>query len=71
MSPRDAHRTGSADDRTTCRTCAHYGVSWDAERPHACRAFGFKSQALPSRVVEDSSGDRCGLFESRAAAPRL
>jgi hypothetical protein len=42
-----------------CRNCKHYFVTWDKRRPHGCRAMGFKSRELPSRLVLKISGSAC------------
>lgn len=56
-----------APPRPNCSTCRHYFVTWEAERPRGCRAYGFKCLAWPSAVVERESGRPCGLFEPREA----
>jgi hypothetical protein len=48
-----------------CMKCRHYYVSWDPNAPRGCRAFGFKSQAMPSQVVLASSGKPCMNFEAK------
>ncbi len=48
--------------------CRHFYVTWDRDHPRGCRAYGFKSQALPSAVVLQESGIPCKLFEGRPAA---
>ncbi|WP_084554140.1 hypothetical protein [Desulfopila aestuarii] len=45
-----------------CRNCKNYFITYDRAKPHGCRALGFKSQRLPSRVVFESSGIACQLF---------
>jgi len=60
--------------RPDCLHCGHYFVTWEASRPRGCRAYGFKSEALPSAVVLESSGEPCQLFERRPGKqppPRL
>jgi hypothetical protein len=46
-------------DAIVCRNCKHYFVSWDKHSPHGCRAIGFKSRQLPSRLVHKISGSTC------------
>jgi len=48
--------------KVNCIRCTHYFVTWEPGRPHGCRAYGFKSQAIPSQVVRQSSGAECQLF---------
>jgi len=50
-----------------CRTCAHYFVTYEPTHPHGCRAFDFKSQLWPARVVTQSSGEACHAHEARPA----
>lgn len=46
-----------------CRKCKYYHVTWDRQRPHGCRGFGFKSRMLPSLVVRRATpGKECVLF---------
>ncbi len=48
--------------RINCRRCQHYFVTWQAGKPHGCKAYGFKSAQIPSMVVFQSSGSECALF---------
>lgn len=48
-----------------CQRCKNYYVTWEPANPHGCRAYGFKSQMLPSIVVKNSSGQECMLFEEK------
>ncbi|MCW8837729.1 MAG: uracil-DNA glycosylase [Thiovulaceae bacterium] len=48
--------------RINCRRCIHYFVTWQAGKPHGCRAYGFKSGQIPSIVVFQSSGSDCIQF---------
>jgi len=45
--------------------CRFYFVTWDAQFPFGCRAFGFKSRIPPYREVYASSGEQCLKFEPR------
>lgn len=51
--------------RINCRKCEYYFVTWEAQRPHGCRAYGFKSMQIPSIVVFQSSGDDCTMFKEK------
>jgi hypothetical protein len=53
--------------RPDCLHCVHYVVTWEPQQPRGCRAYGFKSQQLPSDVVFASSGERCQHFERKSA----
>lgn len=48
-----------------CRQCHHFAISWDADRPYACRAFGFKTRILPSWEVYRADGSDCKLFSPK------
>lgn len=48
--------------RVVCQKCIHYFVTWEPNKPHGCKAYGFKSKVIPSVVVRNSSGDSCNLF---------
>ena len=48
-----------------CKRCKNYFVTWENDKPHGCRAYGFKSPTLPSQVVKESSGEDCQVFEQK------
>ncbi|WP_084221328.1 uracil-DNA glycosylase [Anoxybacillus thermarum] len=50
------------NEQVNCYACKHFYVTWDAQMPRGCRAFGFKSAMLPSIVVKQSSGASCMKF---------
>ncbi|MDY0121968.1 MAG: hypothetical protein RBR54_08480, partial [Sulfurimonas sp.] len=54
--------------RINCRRCVHYFVTWQAGKPHGCRAYGFKSQQIPSLVVFQSTGTDCSFFTEKHPA---
>lgn len=56
--------------RINCHQCKHYFVTWEPGRPHGCRAYGFKSQQMPSMLVKQSSGQDCALFIQKVHAPK-
>ena len=60
------HRTEAPD----CNRCVHYFITHDTEFRYGCRAFDFKSQQLPLRVVTSASGEGCRLFLSKPDKPR-
>lgn len=49
----------------SCMGCVHHYVTHDPNFRYGCRAFGFKSQQSPIRVVQESSAQQCRLFESK------
>jgi len=42
-----------------CQKCIYYFVTWEANQPHGCKAYGFKAKMIPSMVVQSSSGAPC------------
>ena len=54
--------------RINCRRCEFYFVTWEKNKPHGCKAYGFKSQQIPSLVVFQSSGTDCSLFKQKHLA---
>jgi len=50
------------------RRCHYYFVTWEAKKPHGCKAYGFKSPQIPSLVVFQSSGTVCTLFNEKLPA---
>ena len=51
--------------RINCRRCEYYFVTWQASQPHGCKAYGFKSQQIPSLAVFQSSAQECTLFRQK------
>jgi hypothetical protein len=50
-----------------CHRCEHYFVTWDEQRPHGCRAMGFKSRSFPSALVRScSDGMACRLYAEKS-----
>jgi hypothetical protein len=45
-----------------CKKCLYFKITWEKERPYACRAFGFKTKNLPSIEVYSASGKECLKF---------
>lgn len=54
--------------RINCRRCKHYFVTWEKNKPHGCKAYGFKGAQIPSLTVFQSSGRACSLFEIKNPA---
>ncbi|PUE65121.1 uracil-DNA glycosylase [Arcobacter caeni] len=50
------------EKRIACQKCVYYFVTWEAGKPHGCKAYGFKSQLIPSISVKRASGEDCKLF---------
>lgn len=53
------------DEKTSCRGCIHYYVTWDKTFPKGCKFFGFKSAKMPSVVVKESSGQECNVYTNK------
>lgn len=51
--------------RINCRKCEYYFVTWEASKPHGCKAYGFKSAQIPSIVVFQNSGSDCAMFKEK------
>ena len=48
-----------------CQKCKYYYVTWVNSTPHGCKAYGFKSKAIPSVVVKNSSSQDCSFYEKK------
>lgn len=55
--------------KRNCIQCAYYYVTWDVNAPRGCRMFGFKSQTMPSKIVEQHSGLPCPYFKQGKRKP--
>jgi hypothetical protein len=51
-----------------CHGCVHFQVTYQADWPYACRAYGLRSRRLPSAEVLHVSGHACQLREARPRA---
>ncbi len=51
--------------RINCKQCVFYFVTWQANQPHGCKAYGFKSKQIPSLVVKGSTGQACQSFQAK------
>lgn len=52
-------------ERVNCRKCMHFYVTWDEKFPYGCKAYGFKTNSMPSVKVYQSSGLECQLFAAK------
>lgn len=64
MSPKSKFQNNTVD-RSLCRKCKHYYVTWDPKYPHGCRGFNMESKQHPGLVVQKNSGQECLLFEPK------
>lgn len=53
----------------SCMGCVHHYVTHDPVMRYGCRAFGFKSQQAPIRVVQQASEQPCHYYEKKPAGP--
>ncbi len=51
------------NNKIICQKCKYYYVTWEKNKPHGCKAYGFKSASIPSLVVKQSSGIQCSFYE--------
>ncbi len=42
-----------------CHGCSFFFITYQQSKPYGCKAYGFKSKFLPSKVVFESSGIKC------------
>ncbi len=48
-----------------CMKCTYFYVTWDPKSPRGCKAFGFKTNLMPSAAVIASSGRPCLHFTEK------
>ncbi|RSK29008.1 uracil-DNA glycosylase [Bacillus sp. HMF5848] len=51
--------------KINCLSCEYFYVTWDPSFPRGCKAYGFKTAALPSVTVRRSSGQDCLKFKEK------
>ncbi|MCP3914468.1 MAG: hypothetical protein GY711_02800 [bacterium] len=56
--------------KPNCTHCRYFFVTYEPKQPRGCRAYGFKSLAMPTAVVLETSGADCKQFEPRPRGPR-
>jgi len=59
------NKTNSDPQHIDCFKCRYFYITWDANQPRGCKAFGFKTRQLPSAVVFESSGEPCLKFSPK------
>jgi hypothetical protein len=57
-----------AAEGVRCHGCVHFQVTYQADWPYACRAYGLRTRRLPSAEVLQASGQACQLREARPRA---
>ncbi|WP_281887984.1 uracil-DNA glycosylase [Paenibacillus sp. YYML68] len=65
MKRNEPNNSTTPQARINCVKCKHYYVTWEPSYPRGCRAYGFKTQALPSQLVLQSSGKPCLSYEEK------
>ncbi|MFA6700006.1 MAG: uracil-DNA glycosylase [Thiomicrospira sp.] len=53
-----------------CFKCRYFYITWEAQHPRGCKAFGFKTTRMPSQVVEETSGKPCLKFQPKPTRPQ-
>jgi hypothetical protein len=51
-----------------CQKCRFYFITWQQNKPHGCKAYGFKSKQIPSLVVMQSSGIKCSFYQQKESS---
>ncbi|PIE74118.1 MAG: uracil-DNA glycosylase [Deltaproteobacteria bacterium] len=51
--------------RIDCRICVNFFVTWKANRPYGCKAYGFESSQMPSIIVMQTSGEPCRMYRPK------
>ncbi len=63
------HPTGKGRNKqekeVNCFSCVHFFITYESDFPYGCRAVGFKSRTLPSKVMFAHSGIECQVFEEK------
>lgn len=52
-----------------CYRCRYLRTGWDPALPYSCDLLGFRSLEMPSRIVWESTGADCRVFEEKPARP--
>jgi hypothetical protein len=53
------------EEKTNCRNCIYYYVTWDVKFPYGCKLFGVKSKQMPCIIVYQSIGRPCERFTKK------
>lgn len=52
-------------EKTNCRNCKYYHITWDVKFPYGCKLFKVKSKQMPSVIVYQSLGKPCENFTEK------
>jgi len=58
---------GKNVEKINCFQCVYFAVTWEPAFPKTCRLFGFKSVAMPSATVYETTGTACMGFVKKPA----
>ena len=53
------------NDRTLCKNCQYFYITYEPKHPYGCKRFGMKSQQMPSLVVKKTSGHSCLMYSPK------
>ncbi|TYS76222.1 uracil-DNA glycosylase [Rossellomorea aquimaris] len=53
------------EKRINCFQCQYFYTTWEQYHPRGCKGYGFKTRAMPSLVVFQSSGSPCMKFKPK------
>jgi hypothetical protein len=59
------NKTNPKTTQVDCFQCRYFYTTWEASEPRGCKAFGFKTSQMPSKVVVESSGEPCLKFSPK------
>ncbi|SDN35414.1 hypothetical protein SAMN04488502_1216 [Dendrosporobacter quercicolus] len=51
--------------KSVCRNCRFFYITWDSAYPYGCKVMGFKSKNLPCVVTRQVSGQECLSFAAK------
>ncbi len=54
-----------------CHKCVFFKLTWENNRPYACKAFGFKSREMPSIVVFRAAAKECLKFSEKVRKKKV
>ena len=48
-----------------CHGCTYFYITYKQYKPYGCKAYGFISRNIPSKVVLDTSGIKCAYKKDK------
>ena len=61
----DASTEEGEPEVRNCVSCAHFFLTWQAQRRYGCRAMNFVSANLPCHDVLEIDGQQCMAYRAR------